>query len=434
VSQVASPAVALDAGVRRTQVRRALVASVVGTSIEWYDFYLYGSAAALVFPQKFFPSSDPFTGTLLAYSTYFVGFVSRPVGALIFGHYGDRLGRKVSLIATLLLMGIATAGIGLVPDYSRIGIWGAVFLTLGRMLQGIGVGGEWGGSVLLAAEWGDQKQRGFVASWPHVGAPVGLVLSNGALALSSAWMSEADFLAWGWRIPFLLSLVLIAIGFYIRIGVMETPAFQKLRAEGKILKSPVGETLRQHWKAVTAAMFLRTSQQTAFFIFTNYVLTYGTQVLGLPRSRMLASISIAAILSMLTIPLFGWLSDIIGRRRVVGFGCVVMLVWPFVWFHLLDTRSATLIFIAMLVALPVHDLQYGPQAAFIAESFPSSVRYTGSSLGYQLSSITAGGPAPLVAVWLYQTYRSPTAIAIYLVATSLISLWCVALLPPATND
>lgn len=424
----------VDPAVRRTQLRRAVLASAVGTSIEWYDFYLYGSAAALVFPQKFFPAADPYTGMILAFSTNFVGFASRPVGAAIFGHYGDRIGRKASLIATLLLMGIATAAIGLVPDYAHIGIWSPICLTFGRMLQGIGVGGEWGGSVLLAAEWGSKKHRGFVASWPHIGAPMGLVLANGALALSSAWTSEASFVEWGWRIPFLFSLVLIAIGFYIRIGVTETPSFQKLRAEGQVLKAPVAETIRNHWKTVLAAMFLRTSQQTAFFIFTNYVLIYCTQALGLARGGILTSVSLAAMFSCFTIPLFGWLSDRIGRRQVTAIGCALMLVFPFLWFGLLNTKSAALIFVAMLIALPVHDMQYGPQAAFIAESFPSRVRYTGSSLGYQLSSITAGGPAPLVAVWLYQTYRTSNAIAVYLLIASVISLLCVRLLPSPHSD
>jgi metabolite-proton symporter len=424
----------LDPAARRSQLRRAIVASAVGTSIEWYDFYLYGSAAALVFPHKFFPASDPFTGTLLSYSTYFVGFVSRPLGAAIFGHYGDRLGRKVSLIATLMLMGLATAGIGLVPGYERIGIWGAVLLTLGRLLQGIGVGGEWGGSVLLAAEWSDKRHRGFVTSWPHIGAPVGLVLANGALALASAYSTEQGFLDWAWRVPFLASLVLIAIGLYIRTGVRETPSFQKMQGEGLLSKAPVPETLRKHWKPVLLVMFLRTSQQTAFFIFTNYILAYGTQALGMARGTILTYVSGAAVLSMFTVPFFGWLSDRVGRRRLTTIGCVVMLVFPFVWFGLLDTKSAGLVFLAILLSMPIHDMQYGPQAALIAESFPSRIRYTGASLGYQLSSITAGGPAPIVALSLYRTYGTSTAIAIYLAITAVISLVCVRLLPSGQYD
>ena len=424
----------LDPGARRIQLRRAIVASAVGTSIEWYDFYLYGTAAALVFPQKFFPASDPFMGTLLSYSTYFVGFVSRPLGAAIFGYFGDRLGRKVSLIATLILMGAATAGIGLVPGYDQIGMWGAVLLTFGRMLQGIGVGGEWGGSVLLAAEWSDKKHRGFVTSWPHIGAPVGLVLANGAFALASAYTTNEQFLDWAWRIPFLASVVLIAIGLYIRTGVKETPAFQKMKSEGQLSKAPVSETVKGHWRPVLLVMFLRTSQQTAFFIFTNYILAYGTTALGMARGTILGYVSGGALLSIFTVPFFGWLSDRIGRRRLTTIACVVMLVFPFVWFGLLDTKSAGLVFLGILLSMPVHDMQYGPQAALIAESFPSHVRYTGASLGYQLSSITAGGPAPIVALYLYQTFGSSTPIAIYLVICSVISLVCVRLLPSGQYD
>ncbi len=424
----------LDPTARRSQLRRAIVASAVGTSIEWYDFYLYGTAAALVFPQKFFPSSDPFVGTLLSYSTYFVGFVSRPLGAAIFGYFGDRLGRKVSLIATLMLMGVATAGIGLVPGYDRIGMWGAVLLTFGRLLQGIGVGGEWGGSVLLAAEWSEKRHRGFVTSWPHIGAPVGLVLANGAFALASAYTTNDQFLDWAWRIPFLASVVLIAIGLYIRTGVKETPAFQKMKTEGQLSKAPVSETVKGHWRPVLLVMFLRTSQQTAFFIFTNYILAYGTSALGMARGTILGYVSGAALLSIVTVPFFGWLSDRIGRRRLTTIACVVMLVFPFVWFGLLDTKSAGLVFLAILLSMPVHDMQYGPQAALIAESFPSNVRYTGASLGYQLSSITAGGPAPIVALYLYQTFGSSTPIAIYLVICSVISLVCVRLLPSGQYD
>ena len=424
----------LDPAARRSQLRRAIVASAVGTSIEWYDFYLYGTAAALVFPQKFFPASDPFMGTLLSYSTYFVGFVSRPLGAAIFGYFGDRLGRKVSLIATLMLMGVATAGIGLVPGYDQIGMWGAVLLTFGRMLQGIGVGGEWGGSVLLAAEWSEKRHRGFVTSWPHIGAPVGLVLANGAFALASAYTTNAQFLDWAWRIPFLASVVLIAIGFYIRTGVKETPAFQKMKSEGQLSKAPVSETVKGHWRPVLLVMFLRTSQQTAFFIFTNYILAYGTSALGMARGTILGYVSGAAVLSIATVPFFGWLSDRVGRRRLTTIACVVMLVFPFVWFGLLNTKSASLVFLAILLSMPVHDMQYGPQAALIAESFPSHVRYTGASLGYQLSSITAGGPAPIVALFLYQTFGSSTPIAVYLMICSVISLVCVRLLPSGQYD
>jgi metabolite-proton symporter len=422
-----------DEAQQRQQMIRAMVASAVGTSIEWYDFFLYGVAAALVFPQKYFPQSDPFVGTLLSFSTYFVGFAARPLGAVIFGHFGDRLGRKASLIATLAMMGVSTMAIGLIPDYATIGIWGAVLLTLGRVIQGIGVGGEWGGSVLLAGEWTNPKQRGFSTSWAQFGAPAGMVLANGAVALMTMWTTNDQFLQWGWRVPFLLSFVLIFIGLYIRLGIFETPVFSKLKEVGRVAKAPVLEVLRWNWREVILTALLRTSQQTSFYIFTTYVLLYATQQLGLARATVLGFVMIQSLLSMSVIPFFGHLSDRFGRRPIISIGCVAMMIWPFIYFSLLDTKSIGWVFVAILFALPIQDLQYGPQAAFISESFPGSRRYSGASLGYQLASITAGGPAPLVAVWLYQTYRTSTAIAVYLALTGVISLICVFLLKDRTG-
>jgi metabolite-proton symporter len=419
----------VDTVQRRSMMRRAVVSSAAGTTIEWYDFFLYGVAAALVFPQKFFPGSDPYVATLLAFSTYFVGFVARPVGAALFGHYGDRMGRKTALIATLALMGGATIGIGLVPDYSSIGIWGAVLLTFFRVLQGIGVGGEWGGAVLMAGEWTDPKRRGFTTSFAQFGAPAGMLLANGALAVTSLLTSEDAFLSWGWRVPFLLSVVLVFVGLYIRIGVLETPVFARLRSQGRIERTPVLQVLRYHWREVVLTALLRSGQQTPFYIFTTYVLTYGTQQLGFDRGVILGFVMIQALISMATIPYFGHLSDVIGRRRITAIGCVVMLVFPFVYFGMLDTRVGWIVFAAIALGLPTHDLQYGPQAAFIAERFPGTLRYSGASLGYQLASITAGGPAPLVALYLYQRYQTSMAVAAYVALTALISLMCVWLLP-----
>jgi len=424
----------IDASERRRQRIRAMVASAVGTSIEWYDFFLYGVGAALVFPQKFFPQSDPFVGTLLAFSTYFVGFAARPVGAVIFGHFGDRIGRKASLIATLVLMGVATMAIGFIPDYNSIGIWGAVLLTFARVLQGIGVGGEWGGSVLLAGEWTDPKRRGFSTSWAQFGAPAGMVLANGALALMSVWTTNEQFLDWGWRVPFLLSFILIFIGLYIRVGILETPVFAKLKTEGRVQKAPVMEVLRRDKRAVILTALLRTGQQTPFYLFTTYVLTYATTVLGFGRTMVLNFVMIQSLISLATIPLFGHLSDIFGRRKITAIGCFVMMVFPFIYFSLLDTKNLFLVFLAIALALPLHDLQYGPQAAFISESFAGSRRYSGSSLGYQLASITAGGPAPLVAVWLYRTYGTSMAIAAYVAITALVSLICVMFLRDRTGQ
>jgi metabolite-proton symporter len=407
---------------------RAVVASAAGTTIEWYDFFLYGVAAALVFPQKFFPGSDPFVGTLLAFSTYFVGFVARPFGAAFFGHFGDRMGRKAALIATLVLMGGATMGIGLTPAYDSIGIWGAVLLTFFRVLQGIGVGGEWGGAVLMAGEWTDPKRRGFTTSFAQFGAPAGMVLANGALSLVSFATTEEAFLDWGWRVPFLISVVLVFVGLYIRTGVLETPVFAKLKEEGRVERAPLTLVLRHHWKEVVLTALLRSGQQTPFYIFTTYVLTYATQELKMERGLVLGFVMIQAILSCIAIPYFGHLSDVIGRRRITAIGCALMMVFPFVYFGMLDTGNTWLVFIAIVLGLPSQDLQYGPQAAFIAERFPGSLRYSGASLGYQLASLTAGGPAPIVALYLFRTFQTSMAVAAYVAFTGLVSLICVWLL------
>jgi metabolite-proton symporter len=420
---------------RKGQIRKAVVASAVGTSIEWYDFFLYTVAAAIVFPTKFFPADmDPFVATMLSFTTAFFGFAARPLGAIIFGHFGDRIGRKASLISTLLLMGVATMGIGFVPDYETIGIWGAVLLTLGRVVQGIGVGGEWGGSVLLAGEWTDPKRRGFTTSWAQFGAPAGMLLANGALGLMSVTMSDAAFLEWGWRVPFLSSFVLIGIGFWIRLGILETPVFAKMKREGRVKKAPVLDVLKHNWREVILTALLRTGQQVPFYIFTVYVVTYASTRLGYGRDTILGFVMVQCLVSMVTIPFFGHLSDRIGRRRITTIGCAVMLVFPFVYFAMVDSGVIALMFLAIVLGLPLHDLQYGPQAAFISESFPGSNRYSGASLGYQLASLTAGGPAPQIALALQEGYGSSMAVAGYVSVCALVSLVCVALLKDRTGQ
>ena len=407
------------------QLRRAVVASVVGTSIEWYDFFLYGSAAALVFPKLFFPKSAPLTGALLSFATYGVGFAARPVGAWIFGSYGDRIGRKATLIVTLLTMGIATAFVGLLPTYSSIGIWGAILLTVLRVFQGIGVGGEWGGSVLLAMEWGSNRRRGLVASFPQMGVPIGLILGNGALLVFSNLTGSA-FLQWGWRIPFLLSFILVAVGLYIRLGVMETPLFRKLVAEKRVEPRPFTTVVRRNWREILLAMFVRTSEQAPFYIFTAFVLVYGTEQLKQGKNFMLFCVFFAACLSLLTIPLAGMASDRFGRRPVYMVGVILIGAAAFPYFALLNTGVAALVVIAVMGSLIPHDIQYGPQAALIAESFTGRLRYSGASMGYQLASLTAGGPAPLIATKLLSVYHSSAPIALYIVGCSVVSL--VALL------
>ncbi len=366
---------------RQRHLRRAVIASTIGTTIEWYDFFLYGSAAALVFPKLFFPSSDPFIGTILSFSTFFVGFVARPLGAAVFGHFGDRIGRKALLVTTMIVMGLATMAVGLVPSYAAIGSWSAVLLTLFRALQGLAVGGEWSGSVLIAGEWAPRRFRGFITSFPQLGAPLGLMLANSALAGMGGLTDEAEFMAWGWRVPFLASAILVLVGLYIRVGVLESPVFAALKSRGQVVQAPVLEVFRHNWRDVALTTLVRTGQLAPYYIFTTYILSYGTQVLGLSRTMLLNCLSLRSITSILMLPLAGYLSDRFGRKRIVAVGCIGTGLWAFAYFGLLSTGVVALIFFAMLIDAWFQDLQYGPQAALIAEAFPASRRYTGSGLG-----------------------------------------------------
>ncbi|MBV6430371.1 MAG: Inner membrane metabolite transport protein YhjE [Bryobacteraceae bacterium] len=415
------------------QLRRAVVAGGIGTAIEWYDFFLYSTITGLVFARLYFPQSDPFTGTLEAFGVYAVGFLARPIGAAIFGHYGDRLGRKAALIATLLLMGVATFLVAFVPGYERVGIWGAVALTVLRFIQGIGVGGEWGGSVLLSMEWARSNQhRGFIASWPQFGVPAGLFLANLAVLGASA-ISGDHFLVWGWRIPFLLSIVLIAVGLYIRLGILETPVFVRLVAERRVERAPVLAVLRSHPKEIVLTALCRMAEQAPFYLFTAFVFAYGAGMLHLHRDFLLTAVLGAAMLSFVSIPLFGHLSDRLGRKKVYMAGAALTGVYGFAYFALLDTKIAGLVALAIVLSLIPHDMMYGPQAALIAESFPGRLRYSGASLGYQLSSLIAGGPAPLIAAALLGRYGSATPITIFILACSLVSLAATAMLKDNTN-
>jgi MFS family permease len=414
-------------------LRRAVVASTVGTTIEWYDFLIYSTVTGLVFSKVYFPGSDPWVGTLQAFGVYFVGFVARPIGAAIFGHYGDRIGRKATLIITLLMTGIATAAVGLVPGYASIGIWGAVILTVLRLIQGIGVGGEWGGSVLLAMEWAQtNKNRGFIASWPQFGAPAGLFLANLAVLFFS-WYSGDQFLNWGWRIPFLISIVMVAIGLWIRLGILETPVFRRILAENKVERAPTIEVLKRQPREIILSALLRMSEQTPGYIFNAFVLTYGTLVLGASRDLLLTGLVAMTALGFITAPIAGALSDRIGRRKVYIGGCVFVAAFMFVYFALLDTKVPELIFLAVALSfIPVMTM-YGPQAALIAEAFTPRLRYSGASIGYQLASIIAGGPAPFVATWLFSTYHSALPIALYVCVCAAISICAALLLPDQTN-
>ncbi len=425
--QPIQPGLTLTPEEHRRQLVRAVVASTVGTSIEWYDYFLYGTMAALVFPKLFFPKSDPLTGTLSSFAIFFIGFAARPVGAWIFGTYGDRIGRKATLIATLMLMGIATFLIGVMPTNAQIGMWAAVILTALRTCQGLGVGGEWGGSVLMSMEWGSAKRKGFLGSWPQFGVPVGLLLSTLVVAATSA-ATGSNFAIWGWRIPFLLSILLVGIGLYIRLGIMETPIFRKIKEQNRVEAQPVTEVLKRNWREILLSAFLRLPEQAPFYIFTVFVYTYGVTHLKLERQFLVNAVTVAALVSFVTVPLFGHLSDVIGRKTMYMAGIIVMAVWGFAYYGLYSTAIPIVVFLTIAVSLIPHDMQYGPQAALIAESFTGRLRYSGASLGYQLASVIAGGPAPLIAVFLFARTNNAYAISAYILVCCVLGFAATALL------
>jgi metabolite-proton symporter len=414
---------------QRKQVRRAATASAVGTTIEWYDFFLYNTAAALVFPHLFFPASSAYAGALQSFATYFVGFLARPIGAAIFGHWGDRLGRKYTLIVTLLVMGISSAIVGILPGTATIGIAAPIILVLLRLVQGLAIGGEWSGSVLLAMEWGDQDKRGLLASSAQIGVPVGLVLGTGGMTLLSATLSPDAFNSWGWRVPFLASLLLVAVGLLIRLKILETPMFSKVLAQGKTARTPVMDAIRHHWREILLSAGARFSEQMPFYLFTTFVLIYVVEHHELSKTFVLTAVLAGATLELVMIPLFSHLSDRFGRKRVYLSGAVLTGVLAFPYFAVLTDGGAALIFIAIVISLVAHAMQYGPQAALIGESFPTHLRYGGAGLGYQLASVFAGGPAPLIATWLLHETGTPYSISIYIVVAAVVTVVCVRALP-----
>jgi MFS family permease len=407
---------------------RAVIASTVGTTIEWYDFFLYNTASALIFPALFFPKQALYTGILLSFGTQFVGFAARPIGAAIFGHFGDRAGRKAMLVVTLILMGVSTFLMGFLPGFSAIGYAAPVLLVLLRVLQGLGVGGEWGGSVLMSMEWGTRRRRGLMASWPQLGVPLGLALSTGLFTLMSS-STGASFTSWGWRVPFLLSIVLVGVGLYVRLRVLETPEFTAVREEQTVQRQPLLVVIRRQWATILGSAFIRMSEQAPFYIFTVFVLTYCTTILKLPRTQVLNDVVVAACVGLITVPLFGYLSDRIGRRLLYGVGIVCMAAFAFPYFGLLNTKTSGLILLAVVISLMVHDMQYGPQAALIAEGFGPNVRYSGAGLGYQLASVIAGGPAPLIAAQILNSTGSATGVSWYILGCCAVAMIALILLP-----
>jgi metabolite-proton symporter len=404
-----------------TSIKKIVGASLIGTTIEWYDFFLYGSAAALVFNQLFFPDSDPLTGTLLAFLTYAVGFVARPLGGLIFGHFGDRFGRKSLLVVSLLLMGAATFLIGCLPTYEGVGAAAPILLTTLRLVQGFALGGEWGGAVLIVSEHGEASRRGFWASWPQAGAPGGNLLATGVLAALAAWQSDETFLAWGWRVPFLLSGVLVFIGLWIRLTISESPVFQQAEPEQA---PPIVGVLRHHWRDVLTAIGARMAENISFYLITVFVITYAKNT-GIDNSTVLNAVLISSAIHFVTIPMWGALSDRIGRRPIYLAGAAGAGVWIFAFFPLIDTGNFLAITLAVTVGLLFHGMMYGPQAAFFAELFGTRMRYTGVSIGAQLSAIVAGALAPIIAVTLLRDFGSSVPISVYLAAASVITLVAV---------
>jgi metabolite-proton symporter len=417
-SEIAAPKT--SAGV----MRRVILASLIGTTIEWYDFFLYGTAAALVFNKLFFPKADPLTGAMLAFTTYALGFVARPVGGLVFGHFGDRIGRKKLLMASLVLMGASSTLIGLLPTYAQVGAAAPLLLTALRLVQGFAVGGEWGGAVLMAGEFGDARRRGTWAGWPQVGVPAGNLLAAGVLAVMAATQTNHDFLAWGWRVPFLLSAVLVAIGWWVRSRLEESPVFEAAVVKAaRIEGAPALRAIRERPGGIAIGAGLRLGENISYYIITAVSITYATDVVHMSRAAALNALLAGAAAECVAVPLFSALSDRIGRRWIYAIGAAGMGIWAFAFFKLLDTGATVPVMAAIVIGLVLHGAMYGPQAAFISELFPTRYRYSGASIAYQLTSVFAGSLAPIIALWLLHRFGTTVPISIYVALACAVSVF-----------
>ncbi|WP_199433702.1 MFS transporter [Qaidamihabitans albus] len=400
----------------RTVTRRAITASFIGTTIEWYDFFLYGTASALVFNKLFFPAFSDAAGTIAAFGAFAAGFLARPVGGAVFGHFGDRVGRKSMLVYSLVGMGMATVAIGLLPTYAQIGVWAPVLLVVCRLVQGFAVGGEWGGAVLMSVEHADERRRGFAGSWVQAGSPAGLVLATVVFAAFSA-LPEQQFMSWGWRVPFLFSALLLIVGLVIRLRVLESPEFEQVKDSGKRTKAPLVEALRRHPLNTLLAIGACLAPFVNFYLFATFILTYATTGLGLERSAVLPIVAVAALIEIATIPAAAALSDRIGRRKVFLAGTVLLAAYSYPFFLLNEAAASTVVLaITSVVGLSlIHPLMYGPLAALFAEMFDAEVRYSGASIGYQIGAILGGGFAPMILVSLASWAGAAVAIPPYII-------------------
>jgi MFS family permease len=407
---------------RRAKMRRLAIASMIGTSLEWYEFVIYNSMAALIFNKLFFPSFDPIVGTILAFSTYAVGYVSRPIGGVIFGRLGDKVGRRAVLFYTLGLMGLTTLAMGLLPTYASVGIAAPLLLVALRAVQGIALGGEWAGAVLLSVEHGRPENRGLNASWTQVGPSAGTLLAAAAIAVTTNFLNDVDFLSWGWRLPFLVSTVLVIFGFWIRWSVEESPHFNQLQAANATPKAPVAEVLRDYWRNLLIAGCVRIGSDVVYGLLAVFTLTYVTQKLGMSRTLALTAVLIGAGLHAVSVPMLAALSDRVGRRTVYGLGALASAVGSFALFSLFDTKSPAIIIATVSVGMVFQAAMFGPQGAFITEQFPTRVRYTGSSLAYTFAGILGGGFAPLIFATLLREYPDTYAIPAYVTGSLIVTL------------